>query len=262
MGLVVSLLLLVGAVILLFQPLALKFIEIFLYFIMLSFFSLFSNFNLYRAIEISKITPEYVGEVINGMTLWILILFMGAFLSISSRGFQILVLFTLSLVVGLGARNIWLIYESGLWDLIYLFHWAHSLFALAVTIFLILRIGGLQRHYATTDVLTGVLNRSEASKELSLLYEQAVRYNTTFSVILIDIDHFKFVNDTYGHPTGDLFLMEFARIISTTIRKEDFVARWGGEEFLVILPKVELVGATVSAERIRESIRKGVYQRV
>jgi two-component system cell cycle response regulator len=103
-----------------------------------------------------------------------------------------------------------------------------------------------------TDALTGLHNRRHLEAELERQHGIARRHDDPLCVLLLDIDHFKNVNDTYGHPAGDLVLREFASRLSGQVRLEDVTGRWGGEEFLVILPRTGLVGALGVAERIRQ----------
>jgi diguanylate cyclase (GGDEF)-like protein len=257
-----SCILLVCTGILFWQPRALLNIEILVYFLMTLFFPIFAAINLNNTAAIFRSSPEHFGEVINGMALWEVILFVGAFLAISQKAFKTLVALTFASILVVGTRNLVLLYLSGRWETIYLFHWIHGLFAMSITVFLMLRIGRLLQFHATTDLLTGTLNRREASNVLLSEYERAVRYKTSFSVILIDIDHFKLINDTFGHPTGDQVLKKFANVICKTIRKTDYVARWGGEEFLVILPYLDLADAKSTAERIREISSSTAYGKV
>ncbi len=102
-----------------------------------------------------------------------------------------------------------------------------------------------------TDALTGLYNRRHLDDELRRQGSTAQRHDEQLSLILFDIDHFKHVNDTYGHPTGDLVLQEFARRLTRELRAADVAGRWGGEEFLLILPRTDLGGAMEVAERIR-----------
>ncbi len=104
---------------------------------------------------------------------------------------------------------------------------------------------------STTDKLTGLLNRRKMDKELNKELKRAKRYNQTFSLILVDIDFFKKVNDTFGHQAGDTLLIELSRLIRNSLRSSDLVARWGGEEFLVLCPNSDLNEATNLAERLR-----------
>ncbi|MFY9268905.1 MAG: diguanylate cyclase [Candidatus Manganitrophaceae bacterium] len=107
---------------------------------------------------------------------------------------------------------------------------------------------------AITDGLTGLYNHREFQKRLSEEIERAERYDKTLSLMMLDIDHFKVFNDTYGHPVGDAILKEIAKMIRQGIRAIDFPTRYGGEEFAVILPETAGANALKVAERIRQSI--------
>lgn len=104
------------------------------------------------------------------------------------------------------------------------------------------------------DPLSGIYNRGFMLETLKKECEKAKRIMKPFSIILIDLDHFKGVNDTYGHLTGDLVLREFVSLVQLNIRGMDIFGRWGGEEFLLILPETEKNSATIVAERIRERL--------
>jgi len=101
-----------------------------------------------------------------------------------------------------------------------------------------------------TDGLTGLFNRRYFNTRLSQEFQRAQRYSDPVSLMMLDIDHFKSVNDTYGHPFGDVVLKNIAELVRSTVRDPDICARYGGEEFSVILPKTHLQGALVVAERI------------
>jgi diguanylate cyclase (GGDEF)-like protein len=113
---------------------------------------------------------------------------------------------------------------------------------------------------ATTDGLTGLFNHRTFQGRLDEQLATARRYGRKLSFILTDIDHFKSVNDTYGHPTGDLVLKGVARILKEQARDTDIVARYGGEEFAIIMPETDAKGAHAIAERIRERVMKEVFQ--
>ena len=104
---------------------------------------------------------------------------------------------------------------------------------------------------ATRDKLTGLYNRRRLDDVLAQEVLRAERYNRPLSVILIDIDHFKQVNDTYGHPIGDAVLSETAFRLAGTLRTSDIAGRWGGEEFMVICPETGAETAMILAERLR-----------
>lgn len=105
-----------------------------------------------------------------------------------------------------------------------------------------------------TDILTGLYNRGYYQETLHYLWEGSVRYKRHFSLALIDIDHFKKVNDTLGHDRGDKVLVDMARVLSDNSRKSDIIARYGGEEFCIILTDTELDGSTIQMNRLRTMI--------
>ena len=112
---------------------------------------------------------------------------------------------------------------------------------------------------ATTDGLTGLLNRRAIMEKLTEEAARSSRYKHYFSLILIDIDHFKLVNDTYGHPAGDAVLKSLAQILKKQTRTVDIVGRYGGEEFTVILPEINSAGAKLVGERIRNTVSKMLF---
>ncbi len=107
---------------------------------------------------------------------------------------------------------------------------------------------------ALTDALTGLGNRGAMETAIDHQWQMAQRYNQHFCILMLDIDHFKSINDTYGHAVGDKVIKTVASVIKETTRQTDRVYRYGGEEFVVILNKSELVGAAVISERIREAV--------
>jgi diguanylate cyclase (GGDEF)-like protein len=107
---------------------------------------------------------------------------------------------------------------------------------------------------ATTDGLTGLLNHRSFQERLEQLHDLAERGDRTYSVILTDIDHFKSVNDTYGHPAGDAVLKRVSALFDRSARKVDIVARYGGEEFVLVLPDTDGEGAELFANRLREDV--------
>jgi len=104
---------------------------------------------------------------------------------------------------------------------------------------------------ADTDALTGVLNRAGFNEAFSREFSRARRYRQPLSLVLLDLDHFKNVNDGYGHPAGDKVLEGTARLLETRVRESDLVARWGGEEFAVLAPMTDAEGAVRLAEKLR-----------
>jgi diguanylate cyclase (GGDEF)-like protein len=112
---------------------------------------------------------------------------------------------------------------------------------------------------ATTDRMTGLFSHHFFEKTLDEELERARRYKSTFSLVMFDIDHFKKINDAYGHLQGDRIIKDIARVLVRSIRQVDFPARYGGEEFAVILPSVNVKGALVVAERLRKRIDEYVF---
>jgi diguanylate cyclase (GGDEF)-like protein len=113
---------------------------------------------------------------------------------------------------------------------------------------------------ATTDGLTGLVNHRTFQERFSAMLGRADRHKFPVSMILTDIDHFKKVNDTHGHPVGDEVLRRVAAILGASARKIDIVARYGGEEFAIVLEATDRAGARQLAERIRGDVAQQVFQ--
>lgn len=115
---------------------------------------------------------------------------------------------------------------------------------------------------AVTDPLTKVYNRLR----FNILIEQQIltseRYNTPLSIIFVDIDHFKSINDTYGHLIGDEVLIKMAELIKSKLRNADIFARWGGEEFVMLLPETDVKGASLLAKKLKEAITSTLFPTV
>ena len=105
-----------------------------------------------------------------------------------------------------------------------------------------------------TDVVTGCLNRRAFESRLQREWRQARRRTSTLALLMVDIDHFKEINDTYGHGAGDAVLAELGEIMRRTARETDTVARLGGDEFVVMLPDTLWQGAMTFAERLRRNV--------
>ena len=109
---------------------------------------------------------------------------------------------------------------------------------------------------AATDDLTGLLTRRFLESHLRGLVAAAARHGRPLSVAMIDVDRFKAVNDKHGHPVGDVVLKTVVERIQSRLRQEDLLGRWGGEEFLLVLPEVDLDGALTATEALREIIEE------
>lgn len=112
---------------------------------------------------------------------------------------------------------------------------------------------------AITDHLTGLYNRRHFNSMLQREYNATERYTRPLACFIIDIDHFKSINDTYGHQAGDLVLKGVAKTLEGTLRKVDMLARWGGEEFVVLLPQTGLKAAKLAARRILDAVSSTQY---
>lgn len=109
---------------------------------------------------------------------------------------------------------------------------------------------------ATIDDLTQLYNRRYFFERFDQEMERAKRYQRPLSCIILDIDHFKTVNDTYGHLTGDQVLRDISEVLKKNCRQSDLAGRYGGEELIVLLPETDSAGAMIIAERIREMIEQ------
>lgn len=109
---------------------------------------------------------------------------------------------------------------------------------------------------AITDALTNIHNARYLHDQVSIELESAKRYNTTLACLMIDIDDFKVINDTHGHPFGDVVLANIAKILRQSVRQIDIVGRLGGEEFLVVMPHTSVQMALPVAERIRQAVQR------
>jgi diguanylate cyclase (GGDEF)-like protein len=127
-------------------------------------------------------------------------------------------------------------------------YWLVSYYALA-------RIYERLEALAVTDPLTGVFNRRKFEMEIDREIERSRRYNLNFSLLMMDVDNLKSINDTYGHYYGDMMLQKCAKVLSGNVRKVDTVTRIGGDEFVVILPHTRAEGAKIVAERLLEILK-------
>ena len=111
-------------------------------------------------------------------------------------------------------------------------------------------------YLARIDPLTGLMNRRALFEQAERLLASALRHKRPLSLILFDLDHFKFINDMHGHAVGDEVLKETAALLQRLCRRDDLAARWGGEEFILVLPDADIPAATNLAERLREQLQQ------
>lgn len=150
------------------------------------------------------------------------------------------------------------VWENGEWSTISFYRLLISSLVL-FAIIIILEIA-LENSYkkleilSSTDSLTKLYNRRKINQILEKEIYQAKRYNTKLSLILFDIDDFKKVNDTFGHESGDNVLKELSKSVNTQLRDTDSMARWGGEEFLIVVPMIEINESGMLAEKLRVTV--------
>ncbi len=117
-----------------------------------------------------------------------------------------------------------------------------------------IRLNEQMKKFASLDGLTGIFNHRVFQEKMEEHFSLSLRYNTPLSLVMLDIDHFKRFNDTHGHQTGDDVLKSVAQTLQETVRDVDVVCRYGGEEFVIILPQSKRVNALQAAERFRKAI--------
>ncbi len=115
------------------------------------------------------------------------------------------------------------------------------------------------KNMAIYDTLTGLYNRRHFEERVRVETQRSFSNSIPLSLIMVDIDHFKKVNDTFGHPEGDMILREIASLLKKSVREDDTVARYGGEEFILILPKAGIEASSMIAERIRRSVESNLF---
>lgn len=115
------------------------------------------------------------------------------------------------------------------------------------------------QHLAETDKLTGLYNRQKFDHELSQLLVKSEESKTSNSLLICDIDHFKNINDTYGHLVGDNILSAFANVLKSKMPNSSLIARWGGEEFTIILPETDLISAAEQANELKKYISEQTF---
>lgn len=122
------------------------------------------------------------------------------------------------------------------------------------------KMNGHLSDLAKTDVLTGVCNRRGFTEAMKRELSRASRFKTSLSLLMLDVDHFKNYNDTYGHPAGDVVLAQLGELLKSLVRDVDTAARYGGEEFVLLLPETDSEGATALGERVRATVEATIWK--
>jgi diguanylate cyclase (GGDEF)-like protein len=120
-------------------------------------------------------------------------------------------------------------------------------------------LNGQLAYQASRDSLTNLLNRRTMNQFIEMEYVRSSRSGKPFGLIMADVDDFKQVNDEHGHAAGDLVLTELSSLLSAALRKQDLIARWGGEEFLILLPETDFEGVQIAAEKVRDLVSRSGF---
>jgi diguanylate cyclase (GGDEF)-like protein len=223
------------------------------------YFSIPVYFFVLTQIHIEHVSSQnylVLGDPVYSLSMWLILFLIGAFLSLKPDHLRLFVLFMFAGMATLAAINLLALYSLNDFDLTHIFRWVNSFICMGIATLLVQRIGLLQKQNATTDALTGMLNRHAFYPILNQELSRSARYARSFSIILLDVDEFKDINDNYGHLEGDKVLKELSSLVVGLLRKTDCTGRWGGEEFLILLPETEPADARILAERIREKIEE------
>jgi diguanylate cyclase (GGDEF)-like protein len=200
-----------------------------------------------------------LGDPVYSLSMWLVVFLIGAFLSLKPVQVRMFILLMFTGMSIMAVNNLWVLFSSKELQFAFAFRWVNAFISMGIATLLVQRIGLLQQRNATTDALTGILNRHALYPILNQELDRSIRYARSFSVILFDIDEFKVVNDTFGHLEGDKVLKELSMLVSTLLRKADYAGRWGGEEFLLILPETDGDAAASLADRIRVKIEENHF---
>jgi diguanylate cyclase (GGDEF)-like protein len=215
-----------------------------------SFYLLLTMFHRLMRVPTADIADNLLGTVAPWF-IWFMLLYMVSF-------------FTFRAVTAL--RSSLIISALSLLVVVYTIFGRGSVYAIAIHDFLLLFLTNLmvilmayplaqaQEKNGLTDFLTGLPNRNRGYTALTSELERTQRYGEMFAVMLFDIDYFKKINDSKGHPAGDVVLREVAAFVEEHVRRTDLVCRWGGEEFLILMPHTDLASASLKANHLRQQI--------
>lgn len=260
MGLIVQLGLF--TLLLYFWPHLLRFIEYVFYLSFATSFFILTQISINTFYLHGGLEPSELSDVLNSLSMWMIVFMLGAYLTTDNGFVRVLIYYIYIVMITMAAGNLWTLSSVGDLEFTFIFRWVNPLASISIATLLIQRMGVLQQSYASTDALTGLLNRRALYQVMSIEMERFVRYRKPFSVINFDVDHFKDINDAHGHLAGDEVLREIAQLVRNTIRQVDYAGRWGGEEFLIILPDTDLSAAGMLAERLCNVFRQSCYGKV
>jgi diguanylate cyclase (GGDEF)-like protein len=197
-----------------------------------------------------------LGDPVYSLCMWLIVLLIGAFLSLKPVHVNMFIGLIFAGTILVMVNNLWQLHTLNQLQSPLIYRWVNAFISMAVATLLVQRVGLLQQRNASTDALTGILNRHALIPILDHELNRSVRYARPFSIVILDIDEFKVVNDTFGHLEGDKVLRDLAKLVNNLLRKTDYIGRWGGEEFLLVLPETDNDSARNLAERIRVKLRE------
>ena len=198
--------------------------------------------------------PRLLSDATNGFSMWMITMLGFAYFTLQPKQIMGLISWIIVAMLVMGVGNFFFIPPDGMKAIPYIFRWLNSTGTFVALALIFRWIGIQQKKQAYTDALTGLLNRYALNQILEQEIEYSVRLKKPFSVVLFDLDHFKRINDKYGHLEGDAVLVALSKLVRENIRKRDYIGRWGGEEFLLIMPDTPKDEANLIAERLREQI--------
>lgn len=245
-----------------FWPHLMRFIEYVFYLSFATSFFALTQISINTFYLQGGLSPSELADVLNSLSMWMIVFMLAAYLTTDKGFVRVLILYIFTVMIAMAVGNLWVLFSSGELEFTFIFRWVNPFGSISIATLLIQRMGVLQQSYASTDSLTGLLNRRALYQVLNIEMERFVRYQKPFSVINFDVDHFKNINDTHGHLVGDEVLRDMAQLVRNTIRQVDYAGRWGGEEFLIILPDTDLHAAGFLAERLRVALRQSYYGKV
>ncbi len=252
----------VFTVLLLFRPRLTRVIEYILYISFTLNFLVLTQISIDTFLLNGELGPSQLADVLNSLSMWLIVFALGAYLTTDKAFVKILLVFIFMGMSLMAVHNLWTLSSLGLLNLSFIFRWINPFSSLALATLLFQRMGVLQQSYASTDSLTGLLNRRALYQILTMEMERSVRYAKPLSISIFDVDHFKSINDTHGHTVGDRVLKSISDLVGREIRQVDYLGRWGGEEFLMILPETDISSAKLLAERICCKIGQSQFEDV
>lgn len=247
--------------VLFFAPRTLQIIELLAFCFGVISFTAIVQITVYDVVTSSS-DPRLLSDATNGFSMWMIALLGIAYFTLHPAQIMILIRFvTISMLV-MAIANFFFIPPEGIETIAYIFRWINSMGIFIALAFIFRGIGIRQKKQAFTDALTGVLNRFALHQILAQEIERSARFHKPFSVAIFDLDHFKNINDTYGHLEGDAVLAALSKLVREHIRTIDYIGRWGGEEFLLIMPETDKDAARHIAERLRGQISDNNFGKV